>query len=51
VDPWIIILAAWLPIAGIVLALCLYDMTSDKAEPVLSRPPRPGVNPDPADES
>jgi hypothetical protein len=51
VDLWIIILAAWLPIAGIVLALCLYDTAPDKAEPALSRPPRSGVNTDPADES
>jgi hypothetical protein len=28
-----IVLAAWVPLGGILLALCLYDLTSREAEP------------------
>ena len=34
---WIIILTVWLPITGIMLALCLYDMTRDMLEPAAER--------------
>jgi hypothetical protein len=33
VDPWIIMVAVWLPVAGILLALCLYDMTEAEGAP------------------
>jgi hypothetical protein len=31
-DSWTIILAVWLPIAGIIIALCLYSLTEREAE-------------------
>jgi hypothetical protein len=33
-DAWTILLAIWLPVAGIVVALCLYAMTERSAEEV-----------------
>ena len=47
---WIIILTVWLPIAGITLALYLYDMTRDMLEPAAERTRHGDVNPNPADE-
>jgi hypothetical protein len=32
VDLWVILLAVWLPIAGIVIALCFYAMTADETD-------------------
>ncbi|HET7185427.1 MAG TPA: hypothetical protein VFI82_12130 [Terriglobales bacterium] len=33
-DAWTILLAIWLPVAGIVVALCLYSMTERSAEEI-----------------
>ena len=46
-ELWIVILAGWLPLAGLVLALCLYE-GDDRVEPALARPK---IRPNPADES
>ncbi len=36
-DLWTILAAVWLPIAGIALALCLYEMTEAEATPIQPR--------------
>ncbi|MGI9103673.1 MAG: hypothetical protein ACR2IF_14635 [Terriglobales bacterium] len=41
-DFWTICLVAWLPIGGILLALCLYDLTSGEAEGLLNDRSRGG---------
>jgi hypothetical protein len=50
VGLWIIILTVWLPIADIMLALCLYDMTRDMLKPAAERTRHGDVNSNPADE-
>lgn len=39
-DSWAIMLAVWLPIGGIIIALCLYSLTELQAEEI--RPARDG---------
>lgn len=41
-DSWTIILAVWLPIAGIIIALCLYSLTELQAEETRPAPARDG---------
>ncbi len=48
-DPWILILAAWQPVASMVMALCLYDLTLDKPEQAMERPR--GASPNREEES
>ena len=45
VDFWTILLAAWLPVAGIVLALCLYAKTDSDSEVAGARTARRDSDP------
>ncbi len=39
-DTWTIAAAVWLPVGGILLALCLYDLTEREATPIQPRTSR-----------